>query len=198
MSTLKSRLQGLRHRATGAGKYFVPEGSLQGQITYSDVQSLVIGCGIEDFRQQEIVDSVLLKATKIFAILVLMDKVVLIIDFIKADQLLNQELDSKLPFSFDNLQKIIPQDDVQDFYEKQWEFVAPLFSKDKGHRLLDVDTILPFAKDDQRDEGGFGWIFHTKIHSRHVQSPEVQGEKARGIFSHISNTDRIDSTATAS
>ncbi len=78
--------------------------------------------------------------------------------YVEADGFQNSALDHKLPFSKETLTSLVPAETVDDFYEMQWEFVAPVLSKGIVHRLLDPKSRLLFACNE--DTGKRGWLGH--------------------------------------
>ncbi len=74
-------------------------------------------------------------------------------------------LDARLPFHRSQIKAIVPDETVEDFNERQWEFVAPFFSKAIIHREMAPQTRLPFVLDrDTGMEGGFGRIHEIQVH----------------------------------
>lgn len=145
---------------------FVPDVALERCATYDKILEAVKDCGLEAFQIYETASAVFAGSRKVFAVLLLIHHEGLIQRFICNDQFRPKELDSKLPFSLSTLKDIIPTAASQ-FYEKQWEFTAPIFTKYTTHRILDKDIILPFVGSEKLAEGGFGRVYRTIIHSDH-------------------------------
>jgi hypothetical protein len=53
------------------------------------------------------------------------------------------------------------------FYEKQWEFTAPIFAPFVLRRSLEYETILPFIKEEKLGSGGFGDVYLLDIDPGH-------------------------------
>jgi hypothetical protein len=93
----------------------------------------------------------------------------LIVNFLRRDQLLRTRLDEKLPRQVDELVVILKSKAIaEEFYEFQWQFLAPVFSELKVHRLLHEETILPFLAEEYLGQGGFGKVYRTRIHESHL------------------------------
>lgn len=58
-------------------------------------------------------------------------------------------------------------DTAQDFCENQWEFMAPVFSKDGKHLELECATRLPYIDVYTTVESSYGKVHQVKIHPRH-------------------------------
>lgn len=53
------------------------------------------------------------------------------------------------------------------FYDKQWEFCAPIFMRGIMPRVLESPAILPFINDVFLDKEGYGFARKIMIHPRH-------------------------------
>ena len=93
--------------------------------------------------------------------------------FVENDQLQATNIDSKLPYSKGDLSKILPAADAVDFFEKQWEFTAPVFKRRAGHRCLHDRTIFPFLESANRGKGASGDVYKVKNHRSHCNGFEV-------------------------
>ena len=101
-----------------------------------------------------------------FAILTILRREGDIIHFITNDQLQGYRIDFRLPFPRASLELIIP-DLADEFYEVQWQFTAPIFSRQFHHRLLDLDTVPPFTTSKFIGQGAFGRIHEVTLHRKH-------------------------------
>ena len=121
------------------------------------------------YHLEELVHDVLEGARQIFGILILVRRPECISNFIRNDRFQYQlsHLDHKTPFQYEILGKILPKDIATDFYETQWEFTAPVFTRRVLPRFLEEDTVMPFLKDTIVGEGGFGVIHEIEIHPFH-------------------------------
>lgn len=145
---------------------FVPEGKLHDLLNEDVITKSIRSCGIEYYKHAETVDTIANGARKIFAILVLLNQEAAITKFIENDQLQCSQLDSKLPFPLSILESM-DFDGAQDFYERQWEFVSPIFSDLTTHRVLHNNMRLPIMESKYLGEGGFGRVFTIVIHQNH-------------------------------
>jgi len=168
-NNLRDAIRRVRQRSC-TSSYFVPEGCLQAILTADNVFREISNSNIEVRHREEVVQTILAGARKTFAILVIIHQVPCITAFMNRDQLLPSTIDDKLPFSLSKLQEIMHHD-ADEFYEKQWEFIAPVFSRIRAHRLLDEDTILPFTHSTLLGVGGFGRVYETIIHPQHLSIP---------------------------
>lgn len=173
MAQLRKQIQSLRCKVDNEDRFFVPHQSLYKLMTREKVLDVVKGCGeIPCYRLDETVEKIIKGGRRIFAILVLLKgEEKLISRFIEHDHFQHSPLDVKLPFSEDTLKSIIPDEIVSDFYEKQWEFVAPIFSRNVVHRSLHEDIRLPFVQNKKIGEGGFGVVYEIELHPDHQRLP---------------------------
>lgn len=161
---------------------FVPQESLYKLIT-EDAVKRVLGSSIAKQHLQETVEAIVPGTRKIFAILVLSGTPDLITRFIEDDQLQQTNLDHRLPYSLDQLRKILPQDDAVDcFYERQWEFTAPIFSGKLISRYLDDQTILPFIHCKKIGHGGFGIVYELTLHQDYCKFEHFAPNGVRTVF----------------
>jgi hypothetical protein len=58
---------------------------------------------------------------------------------------------------------------VFDFFERQWQFLAPIFEPDVFEYRLHRDAILPFTWKGQLKEGGFGQVYQVIVHEHHLR-----------------------------
>ena len=166
MEHLREQLLGLRVE-NNASRYFVPNGELEKITTKDMVRTIIRSCNLDECDRPEILDVIFTGAQKILGILILIDKPHLITKFIEKDNYRASQLDSWLPLSKSTLEPIIHKS-TQDFWEKQWEFLAPTFSNQQVHRSLDKEIILPFISKEYIDEGGFGDVYKIEVHPSHV------------------------------
>lgn len=155
MTSLKARLKSERRR-TAHGFWFVREESLQKILTKDAVLRRISECDIPLEVRAEVVDHVLTDARILFAILVRVEQEHLI-----AECLSYEIRDDKLPV-------IVPESmeglDVDPkFFEKRWEFLAPIFRRRNVLLKLKDQYILPFLEDRRLDdsEGGFANAFRV-------------------------------------
>ncbi|KAE9363351.1 kinase-like protein [Stipitochalara longipes BDJ] len=108
---------------------------------------------------------------KLFALLALLKtkSVELIVNFIKADQLLDASLDAFLPCKrIDDISDILENNLLAtEFFDTQWSLTAPLFYEDGSHRDLRKQTILPFIVRTTIGRGGYSQVYKVTLDSRH-------------------------------
>ncbi|KAL8840331.1 MAG: hypothetical protein Q9170_001346 [Blastenia crenularia] len=183
MAPLKEELQNLRCESSDPRSSFVPEGALDTTITVEKIKSALRDVKVRPDRVKETLDLIVRGGKKTFAILVSIYRTERIVDFIEIDQLQGCSIDSKLPYSSrTDLERILPKADAADFFEKQWEFTAPIFKRQAGHRCLHERTIFPFLESSIQGEGNFGYIFKIGIHPCHSQAAlRFQGHPHRTV-----------------
>ncbi|KAI9785126.1 MAG: hypothetical protein M1839_000764 [Geoglossum umbratile] len=194
MTQLRSQILSLRRQPADDDRHYIPHKPLYRLMTRDAVFDAAKGCGqIPLYHLDRIVDRIVKGGRRVFAILILREKEGFVSRFIEHDQLQNSQLDAQLPLSFETLRLIVPEI-VDDFYEKQWEFVAPIFSRDVVHRFLPKETRLPFTSDKVIGSGGFGVVSEIKLdqdHQRLPLLPHVDQRIARKEFK-LQNDDSCD------
>jgi hypothetical protein len=168
MASLRCNIQALRCWVDGDSKCFVPHQDLNKLLTRSVIFTALTMCSAApSHRLDAIADRIHSGARRVFAILVVLggqEKEIL--RFIEHDNFQESPIDHKLPFSESDLKTIIPSI-AADFYEKQWEFAAPVFTREVEHRSLDIWSILPFVENKWIGRGSFGEIFKIALHQGH-------------------------------
>lgn len=155
-------------------KWFLPDSKLVQTIQEFDplLEECLREANIEQLEQKEILSVIRNGGQKVFAILVLMQghPVELMLNFMRGDQMLQNNLDARLPFGVDEL-KLVIKDDILagEFFRRQWELLSPLFRSDRTHRELKHQTILPFIQEMQipHGEGGCGIVTKVTLHAAH-------------------------------
>ena len=126
---------------------------------------------VEQFPPQrvaEIVDHVQSGGHKIFAILILMKQCGFFDKFIQDRLYSSADIDSLLPYEErDLLPKFSNSQLALDFFQKQWSFIAPVFSDSVFKAELRSEVVLPFLRDDFLESGGFGDVYDVEIESSH-------------------------------
>ncbi|KAK6527504.1 hypothetical protein TWF694_004487 [Orbilia ellipsospora] len=157
---------------------FIPLQSLYKLLTKEEIEKAVAACitkdeGIPFYQQTDTVDWIFIHGKRVFAILVALGhQEHLILRFIERDF---QTVDEKLPFPLDLLKEIIPTL-ATEFFEKQWEFVSPIWSKNVIHREIPPGIRLPFTYNTKIDAGGFGDIYEIRLHPDHQTVALLPGE----------------------
>ena len=144
---------------------FLPEFSLLKLMRKGSVYATLSESKIKDYKWQELAEEIVQRARKVFAILLLIGHGDAIDVMFKHDSLQKSSLDAKLPFSEPSLQIILGDDTLAaDFFEKQWEFITPVFFHTILPREFQDETILPFLAQESKGEGNFGKISRYDIH----------------------------------
>lgn len=196
--TVRERIRGLR-TPNSFGQQFVPIGDLEHVLDEDTVKRVLWGCGIEVYQREEALKVILKGGKRLFATLCTIERERLITQFLKHDNFLDVELDSKLPFEEDALRRIIPND-YRDFYDIQWEFSAPIFRPNLHHRNLHNRCLLPFIKIEKIGEGGFGVVSRVLLAGSHQG---IFQDKTQEVFSHYSpfnpllKSSRLNATTTS-
>ena len=183
MDGLRAQIQSLRQKNEDS-KYFMPAGALNDLLKHRPIKNALKECGVEVNRIDEVTELIVRGGRRTFAILLAIYRQATIMKFVEGDQFQTNILDSKLPRSLSDLQSILPATDVGEFFERQWEFTAPVFPRGRGHRLLHHDTIFPFMASQQRGEGGFGRVFEVELHPAHGSSLGVSPGKVCNASCH--------------
>ncbi|MCJ1459965.1 hypothetical protein MMC28_010344 [Mycoblastus sanguinarius] len=154
------------------GKLFVPEGTLDQVLTTATVQSAVHQCGLYSYshlgyKKLEIVRAVIPGGRKVFAILVLMNKLDLIAKFAESDTLQGANVDSKLPYERSALHSIFSGPGTDRFYHTQWMFAVPHFRRGMGHLHLSDETIMPIIDIQIQGYRGLSDVSLLTFHPNH-------------------------------
>lgn len=167
MDQLQRAIQQLR-RKNYQSRYFVPRKALLNLLQRQTVEA-VLKDKIPPRYLDDVTDSISHNGFLTFAILVVINGVEDITKLIEQDQLQRGQLDYKLPYDLGYLQGIIGEFRGEQFVERQWEFVAPVFSPFVVQRRLADDTVLPFIKEKPIARGSFGQVYHVTIDSEHQE-----------------------------
>lgn len=164
--SLEERINKIRVE-NSACKKFVPETELYEILSRESIAPL-IGDFTPFHYAKEVVDFIVNNARKTFSILILINRIHYIGHFIKNDDFQARHIDDLLPFTKERLHHILEDDHmVEMFYERQWEFTAPMFLGQLVPRALSKYTILPFLAESHLAKGGYGSIYKTEIHPSH-------------------------------
>ncbi|KAL9032562.1 MAG: hypothetical protein Q9180_006432, partial [Flavoplaca navasiana] len=178
MDTLRDAIHLLRWECADSRSAFVPAASLDEVLTVEKIRSTLRTSMVQLHRENEAISTIRYGGQKTFAILVMIHKPHSIIAFVEKDQLQTTAIDSRLPYSKADLDKILPVADSVDFFERQWEFTAPVFRRRTGHRCLYDRTVFPFLKSTDHGKGASGDVYMVKIHRSHgvsLGTSESQG-----------------------
>ncbi|KAF9775977.1 hypothetical protein IL306_005885 [Fusarium sp. DS 682] len=178
-------------------RQFCPEGSLDVLIT-SDfiIQALYNGNPPNAIPEEieKVITFTLQQARKIFAIFIVIGiknlKLYAFMEIFRS----NGTCDDGLPFKEDHLSGFIISDeireniesllddrlfwdlaDIDDFYQTQWEFCAPVFNSETSNYDLDYEAILPFTEKHliRGNEGAFSRVVKFTIHERHINTKRL-------------------------
>ena len=168
MDLLRQKIVESRVRNCDA-RYFVPDSIIERLFNEESIANCVRESEIALHKRRECVHATRHGGRKVFAILILIGTTDRIVDFLENDQLLKEgSLDSRLPFSVDGLMKILSDRRwAKEFYEWQWQLLAPFFKEDTIHRVFDADTVLPFIESEELGRGGFGRVFEVLLPGTH-------------------------------
>ncbi len=164
MATIRSVLR-KRRVLNYERHHFIPEGCLD-VIEPQVVQDVLAACNISSWKIPGLQATITAGAKKTFAVLILIRQEAHIVHFIEHDDFQNQPVDSKLPFSLDTLKHLIPQH-AEEFFEEQWQFTAPVFTRQLIHRYFSDDTVLPFLAVRPLGKGGFGQVHEITLPWNH-------------------------------
>lgn len=145
-------------------------------------------CKFDPEHIPNVLENILRGAQRIFAILVEIQATRFIQCFIQDDSYQGDALDSRLPFTSGNLNRILNTKDLphisRDFFLKQWHFTAPIFCDTTFTRALAPETILPFTKSEKLGEGSFGQVWRIEIPAaNHRYHDGVLPLRVSGTFS---------------
>ncbi|EPS37260.1 hypothetical protein H072_9063 [Dactylellina haptotyla CBS 200.50] len=146
------------------GQKFVPENELYEILTPQAVSDIVFH-SVPSHNPDQLVNSIIQNARKIFGILILINQVGCIHQFIERDQYQKRPMDDLLPIPKIYLRDILGDDYIADlFYEKQWEVSVPVFSDYIISRELAPQTILPYLREEYLASGAYGNVYQIDIH----------------------------------
>ena len=155
---------------TSAIRKFIPEKEVH-RVLSRDLVRSIISAFAPYSHLDEVLNSILQDAVKIFGILALVGHPECIDRFIHYDQLQTRSVDSLLPFAKANLQDILGDNYLAErFFEQQWELCAPVFTGRLIPRIFDRQTILPFLREWPLAAGSYGEVFKIEIHPSHRPS----------------------------
>ncbi|EFX04244.1 protein kinase domain containing protein [Grosmannia clavigera kw1407] len=164
------------------GKKFVPLDILEKVVTVDNVakQLEILSRGQSDFTEkvdEGLPKKVVQQASKVFAVLLLMEKTEYIESLLEADL-----SDRYLPLSIDQTGEILKSCDGSTLFsfgnwsrlkkgdfedEQQWLFLAPVLDTSGQLLKLDPRCPLPFIDSSIKETGGAGIIHHARVHEAH-------------------------------
>jgi hypothetical protein len=169
---LRARIFERRLAAAKEREQFFPDAALSEVLTRQTVADVISDTTIPTHEQEDIVKFILSDARKIFCVLVCVRAVPYILNFFWP-----REIDSRLPFTPAQLEKIDIGDFAREFVSVQWEYVAPVF--DKKVLKLDPSYILPFKSEERIPgaEGGYGAVRKVELYNVHQELVAREGSQ---------------------
>lgn len=147
---------------------FVPDFELRDILTRDAIHEALRdreSSKLEPYYIEPAVDVILRGARRIFAILVIHQQTQCIRQFIEDDKYQEEGLDHGLPFDREKLDTMFRNQSIAHlFYQEQWHFAVPVFSDSIFTRVLKPKTILPFLREEELSEGGFGVVYQIELH----------------------------------
>jgi hypothetical protein len=185
LKDMKSSIKALR-RQNYENKSYISPSALDELVTEGAILRILSESNVgKKGSHTDIAEEILKSGKKVFAILVLMEKPELIVNFIKDDGF-RHAIDSNLPFveqlpkptmtdpevierSLDSrLARILGVAHLRQFEKKQWEFTAPVFGRGILSRALHEFTVLPFPwQGIRKGSGSFGVVYPIIIDPAH-------------------------------
>lgn len=180
LQDLKSCLKQLRVKNADR-RWFIPGLRLHEVLTETAIRQTLLAANTQPHMVEEVTKHILRHGIRIYGVLVLIGQVVATITFMEKGEL----IDHRLPFEHSTLGQLLPNVDsvIADFDETQWELLAPTFSRGTVHKSLRSDCVLPFMKDENIGEGGFGTVYNIELHSENQRLEAAFQVKVRFGFS---------------
>lgn len=147
---------------------YAPQGALSGALSKEVVKHILLETSLERSQVEELTQSLLPGAMKVFTILLLIGRLECIVSFIEDDQMQPADLDQKLPLPLQKLLTLLDDEGAAaQFYGQQWTFTAPVFNRSSLPRILEKKTVMPFMESKSAGEGGFGEVYQVEIDPSH-------------------------------
>jgi hypothetical protein len=187
MEDLRNKICALR-RENIEKRCFIPRQSLYEVMTRDAIRDAVrdvLEQGGNGFHHlDELVQSIVGGARRVYAILLLIRHTAYASDFIGNDQFQDEtiQLDHKIPFSQEILEGFLPRLVAVEFYKQQWEISAPVFSKRILPRSLADHTVMPILKDTRIGVGGFGVVHEMVLDVSHQEFGDIDSKTVRKLF----------------
>lgn len=158
---LRERIFNQRLPTSVARVLFFPDYALKYVLDYNVVAEVIAESEIPLHDHSGVINDILNGAQKIFCILVCIRQV----NYMHL--LLRSGIgDAKLALSREDLKASdLPAPVVDEFWEQQWEFIAPIFKS--RVQKLDPSCILPFKEERVLGEGGYGEVMRVVLYRSH-------------------------------
>lgn len=158
-SNLRAQIDRARRRNV-RGEEYIPDLLLLPLISHKAVRNELVQ-KVKPYFVDELTTTIVASAQKVFAILVVIDRVELVKD------LLERHLeDSNLPLPL-RIQASLEESVAISFSRAQWMFLAPKFSRSMLSKQLAPECILPFTTEEKIDQGGFGTVYEISLDPQH-------------------------------
>lgn len=151
-------------------RFFLPEQALIRIVTDENVEKCIRQADMEEIWRHGCSLAVLSGGRRVFALLIMLNRIELIRKFVETDQLPRlAHLDSRLPFERKSLERILGDDidAIHDISKNQWEVMAPYFQEEQVHRVFQVDVVMPFVHSTWKGGGGFGDVHEVTLPDSH-------------------------------
>jgi hypothetical protein len=164
MEALSRELHMVRRENPSTNHFFTPSHLVRDALKPGLVRQSLLDCAVESHQVDEATQIIIEGAWNVYAILVMIRKPQYILAFINDDNLQRASIDDKLPLDLEKLKKVL-EDPVtaEEFYDRQWGFTAPLFSKSVFIRSLPEKFVLPFLAEAELGEGSFGKVYKIQV-----------------------------------
>ncbi|RPB05734.1 kinase-like protein [Choiromyces venosus 120613-1] len=158
---LRERILNLRLPTTVERVLFFPDYALEQVLTKDVVAEVIEASGIPIHDRINAADDIIGGAQKIFCILVCIRKVDCMHLFLQSGI-----GDAKLAVSKEDLiGSGLTNPAAEEFWEQQWEFIAPIFKS--RVQKLNLSCILPFKEEQSLGEGGYGTVSRVVLYRSH-------------------------------
>ena len=183
MASLKRSIQGCRVR-NYEGCYFIPQQALFEVINEKTVRKACTP-HVKPGDLGEMVDTIMMGARKVFAVLVVIDYIEDIYKLIPTDHFQASPFDHKLPLTIEYLESLLPKLHAEEFYKNQWEVCPPFFTDSTIVRHFQPQTVLPYKSDKQFTSGGFGSVWTVEIEDEYHGMGRMGIMESPGILSLV-------------
>lgn len=179
-SALKSKIQQLQ-RQNAHGQTYIPDQLLSRLMTYKVVYAELKRVQvINPIYLEELAHMIREDATKVFAILVLVEEVGIVKDLLEKHKV----FDFSLPLKLDILEDFGTVTTLN-FLQTQKMFLAPQFTRSLLSVAIDSETVLPFFNDEKIGKEEFGIVYEISLDGDHQDLQNGFSGKVSSIRSRI-------------
>jgi len=175
--SLRRKIRGLQ-RKNAHGQTYIPDLSLFQLITHEVVHAELKISKVQPYLQEELTRHITTSASKVFAILALIKEIRLVSDLIERNKL----QDSSLPLQLEDLTDLGAAVALK-FYETQWQFLAPWFTRSIISKSINPNCVLPFLKDERLEIGAFGTVYEICLDPQHQDLQDGFSRRVSRIYS---------------